>query len=311
MSSYSEYETAYGIGLLDDLHNYFPALLYGEPSSFRSVSEVLQYIQNQTRQRFDLFSRGHRQYMNRNETVYPSTAPAAAAVPAPVPAPVPVPAVAVAVPSATAPSSQSPEPASLHLNLNLPRSGSFSRRRTYAQAAGSTASNFPNSLPGPVFPIPVVQPRTPIVRYYTTNTHPVTEDDDDDEDEALLERTATQLIQNLLQMPVVTTGLTRYTVPLTNMVGLNQNAMDAFLEPVIVRPTPEQITQFTTVGNLSSDEEPLCAICQETLRPDEEGRKLNACGHWFHRGCIDTWFARNIHCPNCRHDIREPLEQRQ
>jgi hypothetical protein len=34
-------------------------------------------------------------------------------------------------------------------------------------------------------------------------------------------------------------------------------------------------------------------------------RRLNRCGHTFHTTCIDTWFQRNVHCPVCRHDIRE------
>jgi Ring finger domain len=275
MSSYSDYESAYGVGLLDDLHNYFPALLYGDPSAFRSVSEVLQYIQNQTRSRFDLFSRGRRQYEGAH-----------ADVPASAPAPVPAAAVPAAVPAAASP-------------VNQRGRSSFASGRTYSQVAASTASNFPNALPAPLFPrqVQTLAPSPQILQYYAARA--VAEDDEDDE--AVIQRTAVQLIQNMLNMPVTTTGLT----------NLNQNGMTAFLEPVIVRPTPEQITQFTTVGNLSTDEDPSCAICQEPLRPEEEGRKLNACGHWFHRGCIDTWFLRDVHCPNCRHDIREPLEQAQ
>jgi hypothetical protein len=76
-----------------------------------------------------------------------------------------------------------------------------------------------------------------------------------------------------------------------------------------VRPTPEQIAQNTTVGNLVSDEEQTCAICQDTLQPDQEGRKLNACAHWFHKSCIDTWFDTNVQCPVCRRDIREAADE--
>jgi E3 ubiquitin-protein ligase RNF38/44 len=55
---------------------------------------------------------------------------------------------------------------------------------------------------------------------------------------------------------------------------------------------------------VASDEPVTCVICQDTLSPEQEGRKLLACGHWFHRTCIDTWFTRNVRCPNCRHDVR-------
>ena len=63
MNPNSNYETLYGVGLLDDLHNYFPALLY-DSSSFENVQSVLGYIQRQTRNRFDLFSYGQREYQN-------------------------------------------------------------------------------------------------------------------------------------------------------------------------------------------------------------------------------------------------------
>jgi hypothetical protein len=57
-------ESVYGVGLLDDLHNYFPGLLY-EPERFRTVSEVLSYIRENTSRRFNLFDHGRRQYINR------------------------------------------------------------------------------------------------------------------------------------------------------------------------------------------------------------------------------------------------------
>ena len=53
----NNYETIYGVTLLDDLHNYFPHLLY-EPDSFLSVPDVLQYVQETTRRSFNLFDNG-------------------------------------------------------------------------------------------------------------------------------------------------------------------------------------------------------------------------------------------------------------
>ena len=55
------YERVYDVGLLDDLHNYFPGLLY-EPDRFRSVSDVLGYIRQNTSRRFNLFDHGARLY---------------------------------------------------------------------------------------------------------------------------------------------------------------------------------------------------------------------------------------------------------
>ena len=110
----------------------------------------------------------------------------------------------------------------------------------------------------------------------------------------------TNALLSLLNIPA--TSLTRNYV-------LRPPTMDQFLQPVVVHPTPEQIEANTTVGNLVSDTEHSCAICQDALTSEQEGRKLNACGHWFHKSCIDTWLAGNVHCPVCRHDIREPMNQ--
>jgi hypothetical protein len=122
---------------------------------------------------------------------------------------------------------------------------------------------------------------------YTVN---ISEDEDDEETTTA----AARLLASLLQLRGPTTRLGP------------PGGLDAFLQPVPVRPTQEQIDANSTVGNLVSDTEHTCAICQDTLTAEQEGRKLTACSHWFHRNCIDTWLEGNVHCPVCRHDIREP-----
>jgi len=78
------------------------------------------------------------------------------------------------------------------------------------------------------------------------------------------------------------------------------------MEPVIVRPTRSQIDRATTLHLASVDDEDLnCSICQETYTEQQSIRLIRHCSHKFHRECIDTWFNRNVHCPVCRHDIRE------
>lgn len=122
----------------------------------------------------------------------------------------------------------------------------------------------------------------------------------------------TNALLSLFQLP--TTNLARnYVLPNLNSgrVPLDQmifgrTTMNDFLQPVIVRPTSEQIAHNTTLGRLVSDTEQTCAVCQDILTSDQEGRKLNACSHWFHKTCIDTWLQGNVNCPVCRHDIREP-----
>jgi hypothetical protein len=57
----AQYERHYGVQLLDDIHNYFPALLY-DSRRFRTVQDVLQYVITNTQNRFNLFQRGQRNY---------------------------------------------------------------------------------------------------------------------------------------------------------------------------------------------------------------------------------------------------------
>lgn len=56
-----EYQTIYGVGLLDDIHNYFPRLLYSS-GEFRTLQDVMIYVQDRITQRFNLFTYGRRQY---------------------------------------------------------------------------------------------------------------------------------------------------------------------------------------------------------------------------------------------------------
>ena len=247
MSSHQAYETLYGVGLLDDLHNYFPAILY-EPDSFHSVPLLLRYVQQQTRTRFDLFSLGQREYQG--------------AVSPPGPPPSTVPSVrlngsALDVSANALPPNSILTPPRNHQPQQVPPAPT-------RQVLRNRLSGFSNE--------------PPIIQYMF--------DLSDQEDD-------TQLTSRLL--------LSLLAAPLARRTG----GLDAFLQPIEVRPTAEQIAAHTTIGNLVSDEDHPCAICQDTLAPDQEGRKLNSCGHWFHKTCIDTWFERNVHCPVCRHDIRE------
>jgi hypothetical protein len=76
-----------------------------------------------------------------------------------------------------------------------------------------------------------------------------------------------------------------------------------FLNPVVVRATTEQIENNSEIVTDISGQS--CAICQDMIRPDDTCRSLSICRHVYHRTCIDQWFTRSVHCPTCRHDIRE------
>jgi hypothetical protein len=96
--------------------------------------------------------------------------------------------------------------------------------------------------------------------------------------------------------------------PLTDFMRVLQYALAPpaaaanFMEPVIIRPTQQQIAANSTIVEITTNE--ACAICQENMESTEQIRRLNRCHHMFHNECISTWFQQNVHCPTCRHDVR-------
>jgi hypothetical protein len=88
----------------------------------------------------------------------------------------------------------------------------------------------------------------------------------------------------------------RYNVTVPNTLPAGWN------DPVVVHPTADQIMTATETAT-PSDDSGNCAICQETLT--SPATRIRHCGHSFHTSCISEWFTRSVHCPNCRHDIRE------
>jgi hypothetical protein len=230
----SQYETLYGVGLLDDLHNYFPALLY-DSGRFHSVPQVLHYLQTNARNRFDLFSFGQRSYLSTS------------------------------------------------LDSHIPR------QRTRESSPIRSPVEPTTNQPASEMP-PLIRTNEPRI-----STHiEITQEDLGIDNQAL----------SLLNLMNVLTGM----API-NRTYRNPNLPNSFLEPVIVRPTPEQIEHGSVRAFPSEDT--TCAICQDGIPVNQMARRLNACGHTFHISCIDQWFGRDVRCPTCRHDIREPAPQQQ
>jgi hypothetical protein len=85
----------------------------------------------------------------------------------------------------------------------------------------------------------------------------------------------------------------------------NANGVPGFMNPVVVRPTPEDIARATElVSGSTLTEGTVCSICQDTIIATDSARKLRTCGHSYHQFCIDQWFQRSVFCPSCRHDVR-------
>ena len=188
----------YGIQLLDDIHTYFPDILYNS-NRFVNVQSLLQYIQTQTRNRFDLFSSA----LQQNRVV--------------------------------------------------------------------------NTPPLRVMRVPVTP--NPNATNYTT------------------------IIQeDYLQGNELNTFL-------TSLLRLGAAGNNSFMDPVTVAPSAEHIENTTQLRAVTAqDETARCTICQDTFTSGQGIRLIRHCNHEFHRGCIDTWFQSNVHCPICRWDIRDDME---
>lgn len=92
----------------------------------------------------------------------------------------------------------------------------------------------------------------------------------------------------------------------------NQYESD-FLNPVIVRPSYEQITLATELGSYEDMENPINTTCPITLRPFQSNDviyRIKHCRHLFSKNELDNWFQENTKCPVCRYDIREYGRQR-
>ena len=246
----SQQQNIYPVQLLNDLHNYFPDILYNS-GRFRNVQDLLDYIR--TVADTSPYARGQAQYNNRQTArataaapPYPSRQnsypPVGPVPPAPIPPPPPVTTIPATIPATGGAGGVS------HVYLNTfldepPAAPSATRVRVPLTGAGSNA-----------------------------------------------------LMTTLLS------GL------FSDIMGAGPN-MNAFLnERVPVYPSNEEIETATSRYNASRRQEDICAICQDDIEANQEMRRLNHCGHYFHRDCIDTWFQGNVHCPTCRHDIREVQE---
>lgn len=232
------YQRLYGVQLLDDIHNYFPAFLYDQ-GQFLTLTDVFRYLNHQMHSQFNLFSRGYADYVRAN----------------PIPAPRNVQVrTAAATPVASGPR---------------------------AAARASTAN--PINMTTTTETIDI----TPL---FTTYRNPG----------STFQRTG---------------SATRGTATGAHSEGFLAQAILSLLggagglEPVVVRPTNDEIAAGTSLRLATrQDEQEACAICQDHYTEGQAIRSLTHCHHAFHKGCIDPWFERNVHCPVCRHDIREDVE---
>lgn len=267
------YQQHYGYTLLDDLHNFYPEILYGDPGQWQNVPQLIRYIQNQTMNRFNLYHRGGRQWtesQNRERalaelmeprvqtTVLPPVQPVQETVtpqrrvrPRPIPtAPVRIPRPSVRIP----PPGNSPA----YLSENEDEEAETTH----------VAASLINTIQNMITQDPL-----------------------------------TATVQSMLDLGAGPRRVAQFTVPhnflYTNIVSN---------EDIPIVPTQNEISRATRVYNATTADtsaEDVCAICQDNYTDGQPIRRIMHCDHKFHKSCIDTWFGRNTHCPVCRHDIRE------
>ena len=78
---------------------------------------------------------------------------------------------------------------------------------------------------------------------------------------------------------------------------------------VIVRPTQQQIETATECFIWERDDTD--AVCPITLAPFIRGNevcRIKHCNHIFNKSSLMDWFQRNVHCPVCRFDIRDHIQ---
>lgn len=107
-----------------------------------------------------------------------------------------------------------------------------------------------------------------------------------------------------LNDPLTNLLLRSFMAPIGGNTTTPATTVPTFWDPVVVAPTPLQISAASSTYAAPTPLDTPCVICQGTIAEGAEIRKLTHCGHFFHKDCIDVWFQRDTRCPTCRHDIR-------
>ena len=250
----------YPIQLLNDIHNWFPDILYN-PGRFRNVQDLLEYI----RQGADTnpYTRGLQLYNTRsNAQNNPFN-------------------VRMQRPNAGAGAFNAATTRSGLNNYGIPTTTNTTsniQREPITTRLHETVYDIPNTTGIPI-----------TARIHTV---PITTN--------MSNNMATAIIDTLSEQPI------------SNLFSqiFSPDVLRSFLDQTVdVYPTIEEITRATTVLSAQQAQEDNCAICQDSMEEFQQLRRINHCGHAFHKDCIDTWFGTNVHCPTCRYDIRETNNQ--
>jgi hypothetical protein len=269
MAFRTSFERVYGFELLDELHNFFPELMYDD-TIFND--HMAAYMRHRVRTLFpNVYTRNENMYniyervnRRRNYDVWrDSYFPSIAAPPPPRNTTFQIPVarnrIDVDVSGAEAPGLETPPPITRGRLLGVNTlGGTRAPRREISWFAGS-------------FPRQQTKEPTPLI--YTEDT------------------TLTTGLLNLLGLGLMGTG-----------AGAGAGA--GLFQDVEVSLTTEQITAGSQIREAADvPPETVCAICLDHPSEDSSWRALR-CSHMYHTECIDTWFRSHVACPVCRTDLR-------
>jgi hypothetical protein len=258
--------TPYSISLLNDLHNYFPDLLY-QSQRFQSVPDVLHYV----------ISVANQNPYERERALYAMRAPqvAEATRATRVAEAMRAPQVAEAMRAPQV--AEATRPAAVFTSS---ATSTASMPRSPIRSSDHTSNTFYQLLHGARLP------ESEIV-FSSRSSRPSSSRaflggnwmGGDSSSDTIL----SSLIGQIFEAPSLQTFLD---------------------QTVTVHPTAEQINQHTIATTAPRTMDDNCAICQDPIEQGQQMRILNYCTHLFHSNCIDTWFTTHVTCPTCRHDIR-------
>ena len=100
------------------------------------------------------------------------------------------------------------------------------------------------------------------------------------------------------------------TIP-SNIRNIITDINSSILQPVIIRPTLEQLQNAIIRSSFKDIDNPLnyvCPISQTDFSADDQIIQLISCKHIFTPNSILQWFQNNTKCPLCRCDIRESVD---
>ena len=322
-----DYPVIYGVSLLDDLHNFFPDLLYNN-NRFTNVQDVFAYMNLILESRFNSFNYGRNVYQNRYHRT--RAGPFERQVP-------------------TVNTTTTTNTTTNAGHNRVSRTNVSSQHRINPVRQVSNSHNTSSPAPGGSHEMADHAPAsTPNVQRRTLETH--TQQTTPEQPRiisatySIFPQTNREIEEISIEgmLPGLLSGQIRNHIPniyaddnfsqrILNQVDQYENQSGQFLndffgnspistllysmlqsrnnswvDPVVVRPSATEISRATSLTSIDNTREnERCVICQDDMNNTHVIRRINQCRHQFHQNCLDQHFQNSVRCPICRYDIRQ------